>query len=381
MSEENFDDIDECQTYVQTGHKLAIDLHIRLPENPRSPQPSPVSHFPARLPAQGTEKRPAVGSASPRRTGPGLRKPREENRQKVLSSLSPAAFQRTAALHFSKVKEVQPLSKAPPKQTHTSHSEELLAMALTREVDCAWIRLGLRSCSNLIGLGSLLTAMHFLEGTESELLTEIWKALSGEKLGYVSKQSLLNFLFTLHAFKCPARSVDTEASEADPAVISFDDSRALRTRFKSLLVNKKKFHFQLTPAKVASPAPKISYKLTKTHTSPPSVRLKPKPCELDRAGKTLRRVKAELRETEDWPEMLRVWPTAGQSLVEPREPEEPVMLLNVTLPSAETVQLPLYRGDQVELRVREFAAMRGLEKSAESRIVEAVRKQWSSVLN
>ena len=77
--------------------------------------------------------------------------------------------------------------------------------------------------------------------------------------------------------------------------------------------------------------------------------------------------------------MLRVWPTAGQSLVEPREPEEPVMLLNVTLPTDETVQLPLYRGDQVELRVREFAEMRRLEKSAESRMLEAVLQQWSAL--
>jgi len=399
MSEENFDDIDERQTYVQASHRLVLDLHIRLPESPPSLQlaPLPVSDFAARLPDQGSNRRPAVGSASPRRTvkpGRTIRKGKEENRPKPLSSLSPSALQRTAThqpfTHSTKPVKDTPGAKLPKSQPKQARSNELLAEALTREVDCAWTRLGLRQYSSQVDLGCVLTEMRFLEGTEKGLVAEIWKALSGEELGYVNKQSLLNFLFTLHTLKCPARSVDTEASETDPAVINFEDPGALRTRFKYLLVNKKKAHFKPKPAKAAfssrpagSPSSrKRPEKQGNTQATSP-VRLKPKYSELDisKTGRTLRprSPKADLRATEDYPEMLRVWPTAGQSLVEPREPEEPVMLLNVTLPTDETVQLPLYRGDQVELRVREFAEMRRLEKSAESRIVEAVLQQWSAL--
>jgi len=414
--EENFDDIDERQPYIQPSPHPALDLHIRAPESPRSLQgtpsrPSERRNFKqrpeAKLQSTGVTQ---VKSASPRRTVKGLesRKQSSPALQRCTThqpSLSPKSqrLQRGNKVEdilyqdaMRRMQKPQPPPIPAHKPAISPRSEELLAEALIREVECAWVRLHLKSRAGLTELGQVLSETRFLPNSESEQLSAVWVMLRGDEVGYVSKQSLLNFLFALHALQYPAHSVDTEATEADLAILHFDSK--LRTRFKSLLANKKKAHFKPTSAQsdfsfrpVLSPGSrKIAEKWTKARptasSEPTVVRLKPKPpktCESDFGVKAEMTFKPqhqpkrpELRElAEELPEMIRVFPT-GESFVAPREPEEPVMLLNVTLPSDETVQLPLYRGDEVTARVREFAELRGLDKEAESRIVTEVLHHW-----
>ena len=425
--EENFDDIDESQPYVQLNLHPVLDLHIRAPEGPRSLQGTPTKAAERLVLKQRSDTKPGVSqvrSTSPRRTlkaGIGSSK---QATKKTAPALQRYATQETHQPSLSpksqrlkrdnKVEDIlyqdamrrmlkpQPQPVSAHKPAITPRSEELLAEALIREVECAWVRLRLKSRAGLNELGQVLIETRFLTTSEGELLGTVWATLKGEEVGYVSKQSLLNFLFALHALQYPARSVDTEATETDLTTLHFD-SKLLRTRFKALLANKKKAHFKPTSTQtkfsfrpVLSPGSrKIAEKWSKTRptasSEPTVIRLKTKVQKTSdsdlgtKAEMTFKPIyqppkRPELRElAEELPEMIRVFPVTGESFVAPREPEEPVVLLNVTLPSEETVQFPLYEGDEIEARIREFAALRGLEKEAENRIIAEVLRHWPTV--
>lgn len=434
MSEENFDDIDEHQAYNQGSHRLGLDLHIRPPETPRSLQASPqrLSELttrlrgfkpPARVPQQ--VKKPGSGSISPHRTTTTSASPHRTfkdtkslkkgvttptastaNRPSPPSSRTKRTTKVDDHLYQDALRRLhKPQSPPiiPHKPAISPKSEELLADALIREIDCAWVHFSLRARAGILDLGNLLTETRFLQGTETDLLSLIWTTLKGDELGYVSKQTVLNFLFALHMLKCPQKSVDTEATDTDFTVIHFEDGKTLRSRFKLLLDNKKKSHFKPKPMKTdfsfrpaLSPgSKKIAEKWSKprpnSSSEPLVVRLKTKKpqktSESDLSNPAEMTFKPHqfpppgskptLRElSEEIPEMLRVLPTGGQSFVEPREAEEPIVLLNVTLPSEETVQFPLYFGDPIEEKIREFAEMKGLERNEERKILAEVKRIW-----
>lgn len=155
--EENFADIDERQPYIPPSPHLALDLHIRAPKSPRSLQGSPSWASERRNLKQLPEVKlqstaiTQVRSASPRRTAKGLESRKQDTRvlQRCTThqpSLSPKS-QRLK--RDNKVEDIlyqdamrRMLKPQPPpaptyKPAISPRSEELLAEALIREVECA----------------------------------------------------------------------------------------------------------------------------------------------------------------------------------------------------------------------------------------------------